>query len=276
MPITGLPFDEATRRLIARVADGFLPLSEWVSSKKYIPAEPTPWRQTGRALNATSLSLIEFFEGLLRETSGDSDLKARWDAFAKNPLGRCPTPDALTWRANRGLVGDVRFAITASDAVMVDVETREISRAEFYAPYWTLLASAYKTADATAQGAGTTVDEKDFAAKMLSDKNQFWPAGGQWRSSRFSKQFVKDVLYCYLGLRGSAPKPWAEAVLAELGEFRRVGNRYTSSDCRAAIEKLNKVLADLRHQKEAHPLAAPGREYVLQPIGSPPVNARDL
>jgi hypothetical protein len=275
MAFSGIPQTPELRRLIERLADAFVPLEQWVSSKLYNPAPKSPWR-TGQPLNASNLAFADFFEGLLRETSGDNDLKDRWDAFDEAPLARCPILDVGNWRANRGLAALPRFAVAISDAVIVDTETRQISRAEFYSDYWPLLADAYQAADTAATMAGTKTDETAFAAGLLGDNNPFWPQAGQWRSSRFSKQFVKDVLYGYLGLRGVAPEPWCNAILIELGEGRRIGNKYTSDDAAKAVEEFNEVLSALRQKGAAHPLADVAREYFEQPIGSPPVNARDL
>lgn len=275
MTMAGLPLSGRSRDLVARAADGFLPLQTWVGKKTYNPEPASPWRN-GARLDATALAFADFFERLLRETSRDADIKARWDAFAQAPMGGCPIPGAATWRANRGLSPTPIFAITVSDAVIVDTETRQISRAEFYAGYWHLLDDAYAAADSQAATGGVAVDEQAFALALLNDNNAFWPQGGQWRSSRFAKQFVKDVLYGYLGLKGLAPAPWSEAVLTELGERRRVGNSYTSADAANAVANFTAVLKAVREQGAAHPLAEPDRKYVAQPVGSPPVNARDL
>lgn len=274
MSLTGLPFSNETRRAIVRAANGFIPLDAWVN-KAFNPSPSSPWRN-GERLDAQALRLPDFFDRLLRETSGDADLKARWDSFAAVPLRSCPITDVAAWRQNRGLDPQPVFAITMSDAVLTDVETREISRADFYGVYWAPLAAAYAAADMAALADGQAVDEADFVARLLADTNRFWPLYNSWKSSRFAKQFVKDVLYCYLGLRGLAPEPWAEAVLIELGEGRRVGNKYSSADASSAVDHFNAVLRDLMTRGDSHPMVDLGRVFFTQPIGSPPVNARDL
>jgi hypothetical protein len=275
MSAANFSFSTRMKVVVNRLADGFLPLADWVRTKKYVPDPTVPWRKEN-SLSAETLAFAEFLEMILRETSWNSDLKSRWDNFAADPLGRCPIANVDEWRANRGLAANPAFAITSSDILVGDVETREISRLDFYRPYWPLLNDAYSAADATAAATGTPVDEAKFAKDLYTDSNAYWPEPVNWPSGRFCKQFVKDVLYCYLGLRGLADAPYAEAVLLELGEVRRVGNRYTSQDAANAVTLFRAVLKDVYEQGTAHPLAEPGRKLNSQPIGSPAVNARDL
>ena len=56
-------------------------------------------------------------------------------------------------------------------------------------------------------------------------------------------QFVRDLLYAMLGMRGPARDPWAFAVLIELGEHRRVGNAYTPEDVRKTVFALRARIA---------------------------------
>jgi hypothetical protein len=224
-----------------------------------------PWRDR-RSLTAENLGFAEFFERLLRESARDSDYKSRWDRSSQFPLLKCPIEDVAAWRANRGLSIEPKFAITLSD-VGLGTETREIARAEFYSVYWPLLEMAYSRADLSAGG---KCDDLAFTTGLIKDQNPFWP-DVELRSSRFAKQFVKDVLYCYLGLRGLAPPPWSEAILIELGECRRVGNKYTLGDATAAVENFITVLERLETSGVAQPLKRPEAAFFAQPVGSPPV-----
>lgn len=275
MSIPGIPLTEDQRAMVNRLADGFLPLAAWLKTKHFKPSTPVPWR-AGATLGAKSLGFDRFFEGLLIETSEDSDQKARWDWIRQDPLKISPIPNVGTWRASRGLGGTAYFSAALSDNALVDVEIREVSRADFYLPYWPLVTTTLRAADDHIVANSIAADDVKLTEELLRDASPFWPGGNQPKSSRFSRQFIKDILYCYLGLRNPVASPWSEAVLIELGEMRRLGNKFTRKDAADAVDTFTLVLGALTATKFVGHIAIPEREMFATPVGSPPVNARDL
>lgn len=218
------------------LAEGILPLQEWVTTKSYKPPghESLPWRASEQTpLRPGRLGIIRFMEGLLLETSHDEEVKAHFASRAEEPMRFAPHDDVAAWRTLRGLVADPQFGVADSDNLLMDVEGHPISRAGFYRVNLPIFRAAARLAVANAGTGG--VNWQKFADDLLNNKSSFWPRSLPRRSSTFLKQFGRDLLYAVLGMRNPAEEPWKHAVLIELGEHRRVGNLYTPDDAAAAM-----------------------------------------
>src|SRR5262249_31009252 len=118
---------------------------------------------------------------------------------------------------------------------------------------------------------GSALDWPTFGLDLLNDRSKYWPQGGKLKSSVWCKQFVKDLLYCALGMQNPAPAPWKFAVLAELGENRRVGNAYTPAQVAIWVEALKTML----EKPKVAPLEEREIAYML-PVGAPPVESVEV
>jgi hypothetical protein len=265
MPVTQLGAEQ--RALIIRFADGMLPLTGWIlTPDKYTPPGPTPWRMA-KKLSAADLGFPDFFQNLLTSSDADRRLADRWQWISQNPLRLNPSSTVSKWRADRGLDPNPQFgAIASGNALILDETGRQASRADFYDPFWPLITQALKAADTDAHSSNRKIDWKTFSNDLLKDRSGFWPANTPHKSSLWTKQFVKDVLYCYLDMRSPAPEPWRHAVLAELGENRRPGNFYTP----AQVVQWVKNVRDLLDKKPAVPAAVELAVYIA-PVGAPPI-----
>jgi len=274
---------DALRADLESLADTLLPLHEWVTSPgKHKPpdADDLPWRQKdGPPLNANSLEVIPFIDGVIAETSGDVDLLDRFAKIFEDPLGHSPLTDVHAWRAARGLDSDAAFGVIRSQNVLQDVVTSTpFARLTFYKANLDL----FKNALDAARKAGP-IDWTKLTDDLWNDASPFWPLPPPgppgppkppWtppvKSSVFLRQFLKDVLYAVLSMRGPAPGLLNFAVPIELGEHRRPGNKYTPKDTQAAVSAFKKIFAAVAKAPPSPPAVAPQPP----PVGSPPATTK--
>lgn len=236
---------------LAALAEGVLPLQHWIETKYYNPkndptfhGQPMPWREAGKTLTPAETGFELFFEGLLRETSGDVQAKVRWERVAANPLVHCPHADATEWRAERGLDEYPSFGIVQAQNVLLDSQNHQVSRISFYRetlPDLTFCLKSERPSDSSGW--------ESLAIALFKNQLSTWP-GLVYPSSVFITQFTADVLYAVLGMRNlSAVRDepaYATAVLTELGQARRRGNKNTPEQAARAVERfLAQVKRDL-------------------------------
>lgn len=250
-------FTPELRDTLNNLAVGLFDLDAWIKEPdKYAPPEEfepenndsLPWRDPGGKLSMTDLRVIEFFENLLRESSGDDDLGARWSGVTANPLKFSPLADPVAWRKNRGLGYPPKFGVAASNNVWLTDGGKVISRATFYVPCWPLLklvVDARKKAGAS--------DWALLAKDLLSNNAPQWPTTAQPTSSSFLVQFASDMVYAMLGQRNPLAGAYERAVLAELGEHRYPGNDYTRSEVAKAVKAFEKAVKEF--EQAARPAA---------------------
>jgi hypothetical protein len=269
------PFDPELRGVLENLAGGLFPLADWIAdpNRKFKPREKNlPWREGGQSLSPRDIGVIPFLEALIRETSADAHLIARWQdlSTAGNALKFSPVANMQAWRSERNFDPAPSFGIIQGENVLLAADGQPMSRAAFYGDYLPLLRQAAQAA--AAQG---PVNWIAFASSLLTDQSNFWPQGQPLKSSVFIIQFVKDMLYAMLGMRNDAPAPWKFALLIELGEHRRVGNIYDPADAKRAVAEYKNVLKQALQPPPvalgaAQPLADPTPG--MPPVGSPPVN----
>jgi hypothetical protein len=249
------PLDKELRGILENLAEGLFPLDVWIRGtpsikpKKYIPPQiDTPWRAAGKSLSPANIGVMQFFEGLLRETSGDVALLMRWDEIRSDPLKFSHLPNPQVWRAQRSLDPDPKFGITESKNTLTDTEGKQLPRTSFYASYSPLLKTAVKARQPQGPDAWQA-----FASELFRDQCPQWPTDPPLRSSRFITQLASDLLYAMLGMRNAAPPGQPEvfeyALLIELGEKRRVGNRCTSEDVKAAVAAFEEKIQEYAKKK---------------------------
>lgn len=235
---TEVVFDARMREILEHLTEGLFPLSKWLEERDkegrhYDPPErDLPWRsKTGYSLTPKDLGAIDFFvERLLVASPADAELLKRWNQVAADPLRYSPLEDVKDWRAARKLDKDPQFGVIASGNVLIDAAGNPVLRATFYAPYWPLLAAAFETVRPQ-----TLEQWIAFADSLGTDTCSGWPDGQPLRSSVFLIQFGRDLLYAMMNMQNPVNSPWREALLIELGERRRVGNRYTAADAEQAV-----------------------------------------
>jgi len=235
---TEVVFDTDIREILESLAEGLFPLRKWLEERDkegrhYDPPErDLPWRgKGGYSLTPKDLGAIDFFvQRLLVASPADAELLKRWNAVAAVPLRYSPLADAAAWRAARKLDKDPQFGIIESGNVLVDAAKNPVLRPAFYAPYWPLLAAAFR--DIHPQNLEERIA---WAESLWTDTCAAWPNGQPLRSSVLVKQFGRDLLYAMMNMQNPAGSPWREALLIELGERRRVGNRYTAGDAEQAV-----------------------------------------
>ncbi len=227
---------------LAELANGIAPLQQWIEQKKYNPEkDPTfsgkamPWRAPGASLTPAKTGLIDFFEGLLRETSDDVQSKNTWEKIAADPLSRFPIDDVHTWRAERGLDESASFGIVKSQNVLLDIQNRQIARLTFYQETLPDLAYCLSLSRPDTPAAWVT-----FAQQLFTDQVSAWP-GTAYPASVFLNQFAADLLYAMLGMRNFSAVPdqpeYATALLTELGQPRRRGNKNTPVQAAEAVRR---------------------------------------
>jgi hypothetical protein len=197
--------------LLEQLGDALLPLDEWIQHKHYIPEKnpswietlpgltsgsPPPWR--GKSLSVSQIGLGTGLKILIRSSSADSDLVARWNHRKANPLELCPVPNREDWRASRGLRKDAKFAIYESGNVFLDGTGTPLVRYEFYRLYLPLLESCIKAAPPADRAAW-----QEFGSALASDKARAWPVNSP-ASSVFVKQFLRDSVAVLLGMRNTS------------------------------------------------------------------------
>jgi len=246
------PFDPTLtpelRDTLNNLATGLFTLDAWVKEPgKYKPDVNLPWRAPGHTFTPADLAVIPFFENLLRESSGDDDLGVRWAKVTTDPLRFSPLHDPAAWRENRSLSANPKFGIVKSNNVwLTDANGKTISRATFYAQCWPLLKAVVDAKKPPVDWAALVVD-------LLNNRAPQWPNTSQPTSAMFLIQFASDMLYAMLGQRNPAPEPWRRAVLTELGEYRRPGNRYTDDDTEAAVTAFESLVGLKKERKQKMP-----------------------
>lgn len=265
--------DRDTYAYLELLANGILPLQEWIKGKDYTPpnADTLPWRVGEGSLTLRHLGVIEFVVGLISESSGDEETRAYFATRAETPLGLSPHDDVAQWRALRNLSPDPAFGVTESDNLLMDVEGHPISRQAFYRTYLPLFRH---TCDLAIEAIGRSVFDWAVFAKALADNSSpFWPKSLPRRSSTFVKQFGRDVLYAVLGMRNPVDPPWRDGVLIELGEHRRVGNAFTPEHAASVLKAFRAVFDPLLEKGDAQ------AEFVARsmfaPVGAPPITPRE-
>ena len=219
------------RDILERLSEGMFHLNEWIQTKSYNPedhGEAAPWRHPVD-LTPKKLGAIEFFDAMLRETAGDAVLLRRWSEVSLNPLRFSAQDEPQTWRTDRGLCPAAKFGPDIS-------QNSPYGRAGFYGPFWPLLQQAVAAANPQDVAAWQAL-----ADELLADKPGHWPQGGP-KSSDFIKQFAADVLYAMMDMRNPVAEPVRSALLAELGEHRRVGNKYTAELVESARQALQSAI----------------------------------
>jgi hypothetical protein len=268
--------DEVSRSNLRNLANALLPLNEWIRTRgpgDYEPpnASKLPWRHGG-SLSVDQLGVIEFIDALLRESNSDITLLARWREVQADPLKYCPVDNKYEWRAARGLSAP-SFGAVQSQNVLADNRGNQIVRSQFYASYLPALANATAKRN-PADDAGWAA----YALDLFKDTCAEWPASESMRSSRFMLQFLRDLLNAILGVRNLVPEPWRSAVLTEIGEFRRPGNKYTRQDVKRGLDEFISVLkshrpAELKVSEVTEVLEIPTSaiERVKEPIEEPEI-----
>jgi hypothetical protein len=238
-----LSLDKESRDVLGSLAGAMLPLNAWlqargVSGYKPPNADKLPWRDPGGGpLSIHKLGVIEFIEALLRESAGDIFLHQRWQTLEADPLKFCPIDNTSEWRGARDLDADPRFGAVESENISADYSGDQISRSELYADYLPLLATAAKTRNPQGDAEWTK-----FMLELFNDECPQWPKSQSYRSSKFMLQLLRDLLYAVLGMRNPVEEPWRSAVLTEIGEFRRPGNKYSRIDIDRGLEEFKTVL----------------------------------
>ncbi|PYV33665.1 MAG: hypothetical protein DMG22_09120 [Acidobacteria bacterium] len=261
-------FTPELRDILNNLASGLFGLDAWIKKpgkyKPPLPDEHMPWRAAGHTFLPSDLGVIPFFEGLLREDSGEDDLFDRWAELTANPVRFSPMEDVQGWRRNRGLASVPQFGVTKSaNVLLTDSMGHAISRRKFYEPCWPLLQATVATRLKTGP-----VDYGKLANDLATDLalESEWPRTQKPPSSIFIAQFVCDLLYAMLGMRNSVAAPMQYALLAELGEFRRAGNAYKPVDATKNVEALRRLLDELQDAPPSPPATPP----VHPAVGSPP------
>jgi hypothetical protein len=260
------PLTDDLRTTLGNLTEGLFDLAAWVNSPgKYTPPLPSQemiWRAPGHRFSPLDLGVLPFFEGLLRESSGEADLMNRWASLGANPLQFCPLDNAQGWRANRGLTNPPQFSVARSANVLIlDSKGRPLSRREFYALCWLPLRAVIDARKPNSPG-----DWAGLANDLAADQTSQWPNTADPRSSTFIRQFVCDVLYAMVGLRNPVAPPMRYALLVELGEHRRPGNHYEPPDAAGDVRQLRDLLDRLF---AVAPPPAPPPPH-MPPVGAPP------
>lgn len=247
-----IPFsqlDSESRHVLDSLAEGLIPITAWIKEREKKPAffkpeiPDLPWRKGGKfsQLTPKDIGAVGFIEQLLREPSINSELRAKWHSLELEPLQKFPLANIAEWRATRGLEPEAEFGIVESENIFVDSEEKILVRDEFYAEYLPILFEA-----AREEIKKKPIDWAIFSTELLENKSTSWKSENSLKSSVFIRQFIKDLLYAMLGMRNHAPEEkhsdspesWKHALLIEVGEHRRVGNKYTPDDVKKARDEL--------------------------------------
>ena len=242
-------FDPDLRASLEELADALFPLSDWIDHKTYTP-EVAPWRADG--LSMKGLGAIDFLEALIRESSAAVPLVSRWKEIQADPLRYAPSQYSIEWRESRGLDADTAFGIVESQNVfpsggrLIGTLEHPTTRAEFYGICFPRLLR-----EVEAGTIKTPAEWKQLVVNLHADSRDLvWPSRHAIKASVFIDQFGRDILNAILGQRNPVEEMYRIAVLAEMGEHRRVGNRYQQDDVERAtgefLEKLIQVRLDLR------------------------------
>jgi hypothetical protein len=242
-------FDNESQIVLDSLAEGLIPITAWIKEREKKPTffKPEsleiPWRKNGKfdRLTPKDIGAVNFIEQLLREPSSSAELGARWHSLELEPLQKFPLADPTAWRTARGLEPEAEFGVIESENIFLDTEEKVLIRNQFYAEYLPILVEA-----AREEIKKKPIDWIVFSTELLENKSTSWKSEKSLKSSVFIKQFIKDLLYAMMGMRNQAPAEkrddspelWKHALLIEVGEHRRVGNKYIPDDVQKARDKL--------------------------------------
>ena len=246
-----MSFTAEGREVLTGLAEGLLPLSDWVATKSYVPPDhkALPWRN-GETLTHERLRSIAYVEWLVAASDADDLLLARWDHIKQDPLAFCPLPAARAFRDGRGLSQAPRFATVEAGNALADASGRQMSRQQLYDQCLPILIATVRDAqkrtgpDALPAFAPPPSPFWIALAKELHRGNcREWRAvAGAPQSTLLTEQLLRDVLTALLNGWLEVPPPWRYAVLIELGEYRRPGNAYTREDVEKARQSFQAAL----------------------------------
>jgi hypothetical protein len=236
--------DSELRTILENLADGLFPLTDWLKQKDirypHLIQANLPWRVKG-TLSPKDLNVIDFFAALLQETPEEAKVLERWKEVEEDALKFSPVENPQVWRSARGLEAKARFDIVESENILSNPDGKPTSRLRFYALYWPLLKTAVQVRNPQDAEAWKALTNDLFMDKCIE---QEWSTQ-EPKSSGFIKQFGSDLLYVMMDMRNYNPEhpedsasQYQVALLTELGESRRVGNKYTSADVQRAREVL--------------------------------------
>lgn len=238
-----LALNPVERACVVDLADAILPIQTWLSGRATTPV--AVWRTLGQAsLSCSDFGFESFVEAALNgafEADEASDV-SRWNAATANPTGKFPSElgDYVQWR--QGLFPEdssqPKFGLSEFDGaeVILKSESRPFrTRQEAYELGIPAL---------VATSAGIGYSEWLAYAQKMQDNTAWRAADYDGLSSRdFLRLFTKDLLACVFNMRSpEAREPRQSALLAELGERRRVGNMYGVDDVDRARAALAAVL----------------------------------
>jgi hypothetical protein len=243
-----MPFNPEARAALTGLAEGLLPLQEWVRSAAhvYVPpnAKDLPWR-AGESLTHERLQTIAYVEWLVAASDADDLLLARWDHIRQDPLAYCPLPSPRAFREGRGLSQAPRFATVEAGNALADASGRQMSRRQLYDQCTPILKATVN--DAQKRLGPVTPPPSGFWTTLAQELHrgncpEWRGVAGAPQSTLLTEQLLRDVLTALLNGWLEVPPPWRYAVLIELGEFRRPGNAYKRSDVEAARESFKDAL----------------------------------
>jgi hypothetical protein len=239
-------FNAETRIALTGLAEGLLPLQQWVMNPMHTYQPPDaaalPWR-SGLTLTHERLQTIEYVEWLIAASDADDLLLARWDRIGQDPLLHCPIPAARAFREGRGLSLSPRFATVEAGNALADAGGRQMSRRHLYQQCTPILVRAVAAARKR-DGMPTDSSFWTMLAEELHRGNcpEWRAVAGAPQSTLLTEQLLRDVITALLNGWLDVPAPWRYAVLIELGEFRRPGNAFQRADVDKATAALKKAL----------------------------------
>jgi len=244
-----MPFTPHERAILTGLAEGLLPLAEWVASPdhRYLPpdAKDLPWRNGEATLTHDRLRTIGYVEWLVAASDADDLLLTRWAQIRQDPFAYCPLSSPRAFREGRGLSQAPRFATVESGNALADASGRQMSRQQLYRQCVPILADTVRFAERRL-GAATpppSVFWTKLAAELHRGDCPEWRGiAGAPQSTLLTEQLLRDVLTALLNGWLDVPPPWRYAVLIELGEYRRPGNAYTRKDVDIAVENFKRAL----------------------------------
>jgi hypothetical protein len=260
--------DPTTADYLNEIIDVLFPLNKWIAEKKYVPPGQLPWRN-GDPISARDLGVVPFIDALFDNAPVEKAREDQFEALRKNPLKFCPIKNVSEWRAAR-FGGDEKpatFAIEKSGNLPL-ADGRVVIRKLFYNEYFGPLHGAVLDAKKAAGFGWTT-----FVEGLVFDTSPFWRSP-KLKPSLFMIQLAKDAVRAMTSMRNEAADELTQAaLLIELGEHRRVGNRYGRAECEDARKKFEQLLAEL--ESAVQPVAArPPAAPFYAPVGSPPITRR--
>jgi hypothetical protein len=235
------------RSCIFGLARAVVPIEEWLSGRARGPV--APWRALGVAtLTLEDLRFDRFVEAALNgEFEADEAADAvQWNAAITKPTKKFPAaalgphPSYAAWRA--AVLSPVApeadppvFGLTDFDGGEVIVPGPNPPASARFSTRERVYDLGLRALVTLAPSGPPTGGWPLFASRMAQDRAWTAASYSDLGSAAFLKLFVKDLLRCVLGMRTEgAVDPRQSALLAELGERRRVGNAYSVEDVERA------------------------------------------